>query len=951
MAKILVVDDNAASRALLAAVLRRSQYQVMEAADGAQALLLVHTERPDLVICDILMPTMDGYEFVRQLRANRDIAAITVIFCTATFLEREARALAESCGVTQLLNKPVDPEKLIQVVREAIAQRTEQGSLEDTRKFERDHLRLVTDKLIESGTDLECANRRLSALSDLNLLLASEREPAALLDRVCRGARELIGSRFAALSVRDMSTGECQRFATWGIPAEAVERLGCPPIDGGVFADVLRDRKSIRISVSGGDPTTLGLSSDFPPVHNALIAPIASLDHCYGWVFLGNKVGANTFTEEDERLLSIHAAQAGRIYENGSLYAKATQHAMQQSLLAKLGQRALTTTDLGRLLEETVNILRQGLKVEYCEILQLAPDGGSLIFRAGCGWNANLGDRQSIGTGAGTQSDFILGACDPVVVADYQSDRRFTPPNEVTAAHIRSGAHVVISSPTGPIGIIGVYAREPRRFTAESVSFQRNIAYVVETAFARKDAEERMTFLAQFNSVTGLPNRSLFLDRLAQALAQARRGNGLAAVIVVDLDRFKAINDTHGRDAGDRLLQLASKRLTDCMLSGDTVSHTGADEFAIVLSNLETTDAAIPVAAQLVKVLSEPFELSLPSGLERVPAYATASVGIALYPGDAIDPVELLKHADIAMSRAKDTGRNKYQFYLPQMNKRAIDRSSLETGLRVALRNNEFLLHYQPKVSLRSGDICGFEALLRWQHPDRGVVPPAEFISILEDTGLIESAGEWVLRTVCELIRRWQDSPLMPRPVAVNLSAHQFRGKKLARFVAETVRDAGIDPRLLEFELTESLLMQDTQQTAATLRSLKSLGVSIAVDDFGTGYSSLAYLKRFPLDTLKIDREFVRDCNADANDGAIAQAIISLAHSLRLNVVAEGVETQQQLQFLASVACDELQGYYFSRPVPEMDCTQMLLEGRRMEMPREPEELAFATRAPARGSY
>jgi diguanylate cyclase (GGDEF)-like protein len=519
----------------------------------------------------------------------------------------------------------------------------------------------------------------------------------------------------------------------------------------------------------------------------------------------------------------------------------------------------------------------------------------------------------------------------------------------VTVAGLRSGAHVVVKGPAGPIGIISVYASEPRRFAVESVSFQRAIAYVVETAFARALAEERVNFLAQFNAVTGLPNRSLFLDRLVQTLAQAERGGWLTVVMVVDLDRFKLVNDTHGYDAGDSVLRIAAKRLIGCVQSGDTVAHTGADEFAVVLSRLWKADAAIPVAAQLVQALSEPFALPQSGHLERLTVYVTASVGVAIYPADAVEPEELLKNADIAMSRAKDNGRDQYQFYLPQMNERATTRSQLETGLRIALKQEQFLLHYQPKVSLRSGEICGFEALLRWQHLERGLVPPDEFIAILEDTGLIESVGKWVLRTVCEQIKHWQDAALPPRPVAVNLSARQFREKNLDRIVADIIATAGIEPRWLEFELTESILMQDTQQTAAVLRNLKALGVGIAVDDFGTGYSSLAYLKRFPLDTLKIDREFVRDCVSDPNAAAIAQAIVSLAHNLSLKVVAEGVEAQQQLNFLASVGCDEMQGYYFSRPVSEWDCTRMLVDGRRMDIPREIGEWQIA-RTSASGS-
>lgn len=942
MAKILVVDDSPVNRELIAAVLRRAHHQVVEAADGAEALMRVRAERPNLVICDILMPTMDGYEFVRRMRADHQIASTSVIFCTATFLEREAQHLAESCGVLRVLTKPIDLKTFPKIVEQAIAHhsRTNLDSLEDTREFDREHIRLVNDKLIERGADLEFANRRLSALTELNLSLASERDPNLLLDQVCRGARELIGSRFSALAVRNLSSGECIRFSTWGLPADDVTRLGRPLIDSGVFSQIMRESRPRRFVNPGGNPTSIGISPAFPSVHSALIVPLVSLNHCYGWVFLGDKMGGDSFSDEDERLLSIHAAQAGRIYENGTLFAKANRHATQQSLVAQFGQQALESTDMDGLLADAVDVLRRGLEVDYCEILELVRDRDFAIYRAGCGWGIHARDRQKISLGAGTQSRYILESSKQVINVDYKFELDFTAPDYVIGQGIRSAAHVVVNSKAAPIGIISVYAREPGRFATENVAFLHAIAHVAETAFARKNAEQRMNFLAQFNSLTGLPNRSLLLDRLAQALAQAARGNWLAGVIFVDLDKFKIINDTWGHAAGDRLLLMAAKRLAECVSSGDTVAHVGADEFAIVLSKLHSPDDAIPAAAKIVDVLSQPFELTQTSDPERVTAYVSGSVGIALFPGDSADPAGLLKNADVAMSRAKELGRNNYQFFLPQMNERALERGRLETGLRVALKNDEYLLHFQPKISLCDGEICGFEALLRWQPPNRPMVPPIGFISVLEDTGLIEAVGAWALRTVCVQIKQWQEAGLRPRPIAVNLSARQFRNKNLDRIIAEIVRSVGIDPMFLEFELTESILMEDTLQAAAMLRNLKALGVSIAVDDFGTGYSSLAYLKRFPLDTLKIDREFVRDCVSDPDDAAIAQSIVSLAHNLGLQVVAEGVETREQLEFLASVGCDEMQGYYFSRPVPQSECTKMLMENHRMSVQMPPVKAA-----------
>jgi EAL domain-containing protein (putative c-di-GMP-specific phosphodiesterase class I) len=322
--------------------------------------------------------------------------------------------------------------------------------------------------------------------------------------------------------------------------------------------------------------------------------------------------------------------------------------------------------------------------------------------------------------------------------------------------------------------------------------------------------------------------------------------------------------------------------------------------------------------------------LARPFSLEGQEIYVSASVGIGVYPSDGSDPDTLLRNADTAMYRAKEHGRNGYEFYLPEMNEQALERMQLQMQLRGALERHEFVLHYQPKACLASGRISGFEALLRWQHPARGLVPPLQFINILEETGLIIPVGEWVLRTVCEQLARWQAAGVMPRPVAVNLSARQLQQGKLDTTIAAILADTGIDPGLLELELTESVLMSDADEAVRMLKTLRSYGLRLSIDDFGTGYSSLAYLKRFPIDALKIDRTFISDLTTDSDDGSIALTIISLAHSLKLRVIAEGVETRAQLEFLKAHGCDEIQGYYFARPLSLADCTRALVEGWRL---------------------
>ena len=451
-----------------------------------------------------------------------------------------------------------------------------------------------------------------------------------------------------------------------------------------------------------------------------------------------------------------------------------------------------------------------------------------------------------------------------------------------------------------------------------------SVQVVMRDIAERKRAEERLSYLAQYDSLTSLPNRDLFRDRLDQTVAQARRSGQPAAVLFLDLDLFKLVNDTLGHAIGDELLKQVASRLGECIRSGDTVGRLGGDEFSVILSNLGKPEDASLVAQKIIDALSKPYSLG---GHER---FVTASIGITLYPADAADSEMLIMNADTAMYRAKELGRNNYQFFTQKMNERAMQRMRMEASMREALERGEFLLHYQPKVEIASGAICGIEALLRWAHPERGLVSPADFIPVLEETGLIIPVGDWVTREACRQIRAWQQTGLKVLPVAVNLSARQFQQKGLEAGVRGILRDTGADPSLLQFEITESLLMNDPEGASRTLHGLKEAGVKLSVDDFGTGYSSLAYLKRFPLDTLKIDRAFIKDIVTDPDDAAITLAVISLAHSLKLKVVAEGVETEAQLNLLALHSCDEMQGYYFSRPVAAAELEAMLREGPRL---------------------
>ncbi|MBI5612436.1 MAG: EAL domain-containing protein [Gammaproteobacteria bacterium] len=440
----------------------------------------------------------------------------------------------------------------------------------------------------------------------------------------------------------------------------------------------------------------------------------------------------------------------------------------------------------------------------------------------------------------------------------------------------------------------------------------------------RKSAEQRLGHLAHHDILTGLPNRILFNDRLSQALIEATRHEHLAAVLFLDLDRFKTINDTLGHEAGNQLLKAVAGRLSDCLRAGDTVARLGGDEFALVLPDITHVDHVSRIAEKIQGSFGRPFHIG---GRDL---FVTASMGITLYPFDDNNVDGLLKNADIAMYRAKEQGRNNYQYYTAEMNAKALEHLTMENQLRHALERNELLLHYQPQVDLMSGEICGVEAMLRWQHPEHGLVRPDQFIPLAEETGLIVPIGEWVLGAACAQNRAWRAAGLKPVTIAVNLSPRQFIQQDFSGTVRRLLADSGLESGCLELELTENIMMQHAQTTTAALRELSALGVRFAIDDFGTGYSSLNYLKRLPIHSIKIGPSFMRDVATSAADAALVAAIIALAHSINVKVVAEGVETQEQLVFLRAHRCDAMQGFYFSQAVPAAEFARLLREGRRL---------------------
>ncbi|HTH44259.1 MAG TPA: EAL domain-containing protein [Oxalicibacterium sp.] len=444
---------------------------------------------------------------------------------------------------------------------------------------------------------------------------------------------------------------------------------------------------------------------------------------------------------------------------------------------------------------------------------------------------------------------------------------------------------------------------------------------------ATKRYESELEFQTNRDALTGLANRNLLRDRLGQAVSFAYRYGHPIWVMFVDLDRFKFVNDTLGHQAGDTLLKAVAARLESCVRETDTVSRVGGDEFVLVLTERTEAGLTTGIAQRIMDAIAKPLDIH---GHEF---FISCSIGVAVYPADGETPEDLIKHADIAMYRAKETGRNNFQFYTSTMNEKALERLRFEGDLRNALEREEFVLHYQPQIDLLTGEIVGAEALIRWQHPELGMVSPARFIGLAEETGLIVPIGAWVIRSACMQNKAWQLKGVGPLRISVNLSARQFAHNDLVESIALALDEAQLAPEYLEIELTESLVMADVERAIGVLRELKALGVQLSIDDFGTGYSSLSYLKRFPIDVLKIDRSFVNDITIDSDDAAIVATIISLAHSLRLQVIAEGVETEAQLAYLRQHDCDQMQGYFFSPPLNAEAFAHMREEGKRLPIP------------------
>lgn len=1053
MISILVVDDHPDGRELLVTLLGYRGYRMLAASDGREGLKLVEQERPDLVIADVLMPVMDGFEFVKQVRANPDIAQTRVIFYTASYHEQAAMDLARKCGVLAVLTKPAEPELLLTTVEKVLQDVGGQPVCAEPLELDQQHLRLMTDKLKTMADSLGLANQRYAALIDINLQLASERDPARLLHALCHQSRQLIGARIAFLYLPAESTETSPVLVASGMAREPEANDFAGPGLSAMFQQVLGDGQPRRLINASGQAAAIGLPAVYPSIHSLLVAPIASPTQIYGWICLANRLAADEFNDEDEQLLSLLAAQAGRMYEHSCLFAKLQE---QDERFRQLAENIndvfwLVSVETGQSIYispayETIwQQPRPKVSVQARDVLLrlhpddkallpdiqqeqseydttyriIRPDGsirwihdrgfpvfnaqGELYRFAGIAKDITNSKESEEKIARLTRLYAVLSqinativrqhdrealfheVCQIVVqhgqfalawIGDWEPDskkvrlttiqgrfdsqarrrqvlalrgQRCPLPARVMAQAVRSketaycndvtllprlgtsplyrvrasyGSEIALPLQTDGqvVGLFVLYAQETGFFDKTELALLKELAHDISFALEFIAKEEQANYLVHYDVLTGLANRFLFHERLGQWLQAAQREAEQLAVMIVDVVRFKHINDTLGRQVGDSLLLALRDRLQQNIPQTAGLARVGPDQFALAIPDVRSADeVARLIEGSIRQALEQPVYL------EHQELVVSHRIGIAIFPDDSEVAETLFLQAELALKQAKQQSV-RYLFFDQDMSKQVAKKLDLEHKLRRALDNAEFRLLYQPKVSLKTGAIVGMEALIRWQSPDFGLVAPSEFIPILEDTGLILEVGQWVLQRAVLDLQDWQRRGYTALRVAINVSALQLRQDDFVQQIKYLLQHSP-EAAWLDLELTESVVIADVADSQKKLAAIRALGLPIAIDDFGTGYSSLSYIAQLPLDTLKIDRSFVLKMLDNHADRMIVSTIITMAHHMNLNVVAEGVDSAEQLTLLRELHCDEMQGYLFSKPIPAKDIGLLLQQG------------------------
>lgn len=1116
MATILIVDDSPLNREFLVMLLGYAHHRLLEASDGAEALKIAKAQSLDLIITDILMPTMDGYELVEQLQRIPTLKNIPIIFYTATYRSEEAKELAESCGVRFVLTKPSEPQLILDTVQQALhiekvaskptlkviplttndieplefnkinyelsknlseiesIKQNFKNFIEESKDLAKKHNVLVYNvkKLSKNLKQLQLLSGQLVTIIEFNSDLISETNPQKLLRLFCKGARKALGAKYSSLGVLNTKGTKLKYFLTSGMSVKDQSKVGLPAhLDQGFIHKILKN--SIVIINNRSTISKTELPPHHPAITNFLGLPIATKTHLYGFFYFADKMDGTIFSEGDQQIARSLVSELSVLYENFEFYDSLQRHATKLQLAiterkkaqkelesntlffsqfaenleavfwrtsAKLDKTiyvspAYTTiwgksvedvyanpsawfdsiipADQARVKESYDKLIKdevQKLGIEfnisrpdgiirniYSQGFQLRDEKGKIINLLGI--SSDITEYQKFKKYSLLQDsivsvlkknedtkeaipqllevvckdlNFDIGAlwmldnskkvlrCVHIMDNSRLEIKDFEKRNFAIAfrkgeglpgavwqnkksvwitdiSHtsnfpraknaIKIGLHSAFACPIffskSIYGVIEFFSSHVQNSDPELINFIENISARLGEVIHNKHSQNQLLYLAQHDILTGLLNRTAFEESLEKNLSMSSAP--LIAIFTLDIDRFRLINEAMGHETGDLLLQKVAEKLRKEIKDIQGLcARLGGDKFVLAFLNAQSIQQIQNEAAHLTKILQEPISIN------NQDIFITISIGISIYPEDTTTFSLLLQKSETTLQKVKEEGGNHYQLssnntvFLPS------DRLSDEMDLRKAIIEKQFCLFYQPKVDLKTGCISGCEALIRWQHPKKGLIPPSSFIQIAEETGLIIPIGEWVLSEVCRQIKNGDISTNLPI-LALNVSMYQItQHYNFIDYIKRQINDFDIDPRTLEIEITESVLAKDIEFSFDFLREIKKMGMKISLDDFGTGYSSLRYFQSFSIDTIKIDKSFVDGIPHNQQNVAIVKAIIALSHSFNIKVIAEGVETKEQLDCLIKEGCDEIQGYYFSKPLPASEVKKLIDENKHL---------------------